>query len=678
MRRFDYLPPMSALYSVEIVALFQDPTYMAAYVDGSHVSGTTLIWEDPYPSFDLCLFVCVCTNTMETSDYFERALFHDRSREADDHYESSAGFVFEEHCEGALIEVRTQSCRLSCDGETKASVENHSNQQAGRKERASDSTEPAAMLEKCSDHCSKQTATAYDDRYLFVHHDEKSTCMAAEGIIEDNYDACSISNSASSTALNPAVEDYRKYTDPPLYPGLSELTLVWLAPDDIEQFVHQTKNDFRVFYIRQRHSHSRLQITKMIFERLLSACHVFPRFTEYVTGLCAKTSDAEVGPPPLKFRPLRSTRDKMYRGFECCYILRYVELTKRGRGRKPWSLRQFAVYHRYKPARSSPCSTWIMAGVLQCTEKLLDRYTQGVKDLAEANPFELHMIFLDRCITNWRPYLAHLARLVQEQSGKSSGFTLSGDQSRHLVTITVEDHQQLKEIEDDVADLVLCLDSSLDTLASFVRMYEDFSHSCQDLHSGTTQKGGPTKIDSVVVAFKEKAQEVSYTRNKAESLLSKIQNTRNLVSSLLERQSAHSINQQIGALHSLERQAQQENKSMRQLTEKSSRDSSSMRILTIITMIYLPCTIVSNFFSTQFVNQIEMDTGGLTLEYAQNTWLFFAISVPLTIFTILVWFVWVSFSTFLEHRNRRTRHSKERSSDEIDSTDIEIKTCGFP
>lgn len=98
-----------------------------------------------------------------------------------------------------------------------------------------------------------------------------------------------------------------------------------------------------------------------------------------------------------------------------------------------------------------------------------------------------------------------------------------------------------------------------------------------------------------------------------------------------------------------------------------------MRILTIITMIYLPCTIVSNFFSTQFVNQIEMDTGGLKLQYAQNTWLFFAISVPLTVFTILVWFVWVSLSAFLEHRNFRTGSTNKERSDDADFADIEIK-----
>lgn len=85
------------------------------------------------------------------------------------------------------------------------------------------------------------------------------------------------------------------------------------------------------------------------------------------------------------------------------------------RPRKLWSLRQFAVYHRYKPAQGSPCSTWILAGMPQCTEPRLDHYTRNVRDLAKANPFELHIIFLDTSITNWRPYMAHLTRLVKEQ-----------------------------------------------------------------------------------------------------------------------------------------------------------------------------------------------------------------------------------------------------------------------
>jgi hypothetical protein len=65
------------------------------------------------------------------------------------------------------------------------------------------------------------------------------------------------------------------------------------------------------------------------------------------------------------------------------------------------------------------------------------------------------------------------------------------------------------------------------------------------------------------------------------------------ISSLLERMNGYNMEQQMLALHNLEREAQEENVSIRQLAEKGSRDSASVRILTIITLIYLPCTVVS-------------------------------------------------------------------------------------
>jgi hypothetical protein len=110
---------------------------------------------------------------------------------------------------------------------------------------------------------------------------------------------------------------------------------------------------------------------------------------------------------------------------------------------------------------------------------------------------------------------------------------------------------------------------------------------------------------------------------------------------------------------------------MRQLTEKSNRNASSMRILTIITMVYLPCTIVSNFFSTQFVNQTKSDAGNLTLEYANNAWLFFAISVPLTVFTIFVWFLWVSLSTYWENRGSKSNCDIGECTEGCHSVDVE-------
>jgi Mg2+ and Co2+ transporter CorA len=163
-----------------------------------------------------------------------------------------------------------------------------------------------------------------------------------------------------------------------------------------------------------------------------------------------------------------------------------------------------------------------------------------------------------------------------------------------FISIEVEDHQELKQIEDQTADLILCLDSTLDTVSTFMEMYEHFqTHYASKRSINEPLTDSAYRFDAVLFALREKRRWIGEYRKKAEVLLSKVQNTRTLISSLLERQSGHNTNQQISALHCLEKQGQDENSTMRQLAEKNSRDSSSMRILTIITMIYLPCTIVS-------------------------------------------------------------------------------------
>jgi hypothetical protein len=98
-----------------------------------------------------------------------------------------------------------------------------------------------------------------------------------------------------------------------------------------------------------------------------------------------------------------------------------------------------------------------------------------------------------------------------------------------FISIEVEDHQELKRIDDQIADLVLCLDSTLDTIATIESMYKLFGDNVG--HHGTRDAErsayGP---DTVIFALRDQTRHVANTRNKAEALLSKVRNTRTLVS----------------------------------------------------------------------------------------------------------------------------------------------------
>ncbi len=122
------------------------------------------------------------------------------------------------------------------------------------------------------------------------------------------------------------------------------------------------------------------------------------------------------------------------------------------------------------------------------------------------------------------------------------------------------------------------------------------------------------------------------------------------------------------SLKQLAEEAKVDNVIMRRLAEKTTQDAAAVKVLTIITLIYLPATVVSvckaprqhtyylanvtkNFFSSQFVTTQSHDNTN-TVELTSNAWVFAAVSVPLTILTIVIWWAWIRFQASIANRKR--------------------------
>ena len=116
--------------------------------------------------------------------------------------------------------------------------------------------------------------------------------------------------------------------------------------------------------------------------------------------------------------------------------------------------------------------------------------------------------------------------------------------------------------------------------------------------------------------------------------------------------------------------------SVLQLTQKSVDDNVTVRVITVITLIYLPtqfvavstilrldllciktfCSIpllikeVQTFFGTNFV-QFQAPSG--TIRLAKDFWIFLAVAVPLTLMTLGAWLVLI--------RRRREQHKADLS-----------------
>ncbi|KAH7084964.1 hypothetical protein BKA63DRAFT_573980 [Paraphoma chrysanthemicola] len=511
------------------------------------------------------------TLDMSGTECFRRMLYCQQNTVTEEFYERSIGSIFEKEQNGSIIEVRFRS---EFDF-SRYSIEEKSSHRrsAGEVTRQS---EPPEAVDVAATHSHSGTDT---DAPRMIDHE--------------------LSRTSPKTDFNPFNASDHLNT--------AQTIVLALDPAKLTPFIRETQNLFRVFYIRQRNSYSRLQITKDDYLTLTRKCKAFPQLTNYLLNFEVKTRETEVGPPRITFRPEfdRGMSADCFIGFECVYMMRFIEFTNKPK-RAPWSLRQTRI-------------------VLTCEQA----------DKAFITPV-----------------------------GKQ------GSLKDHNV-VDVNDYQSLKTIEDRASDALLCLESTLDTVKTLQEMHGRYLLAFPTARrSDSPSTNHPhTRHDDITFALQEQEREVLYSRKKVEGLLSKAQNTRALISALLERINGHNIEQQMLALQHLECEAQEENASMRQLTEKGHRDSASVRILTIITLIYLPCTVVSSFYSTQFVDQ-ELSDQGMTMKYADNAWLFFAVSIPLTLGTIMVWYAWANWLVIWRLLVARREKGRERLRERLEGIKV--------
>ncbi|KAL9136704.1 MAG: hypothetical protein Q9175_002081 [Cornicularia normoerica] len=293
------------------------------------------------------------------------------------------------------------------------------------------------------------------------------------------------------------------------------------------------------------------------------------------------------------------------------------------------------------------------------TETSLDRYLKSCKDIAQLNPFEIHLIVLDTALANWRPYIVGLTERITQQTDRV--LVASIDEKDPLQLADFEERQRLKDFEDRLIDILLIFDATSDTITSLLDRYQEFCIG----YDSTSDGGDGTESDFIICALQERQKDVLSSRNKVKTLHKKVQGTTNLLSTLLDHGNGLSLKQ-------LAEEARKENITMRQLTEKSTKDAAAVKVLTIITLIYLPATVVSvsdfrdcmafpvyslmrfqNFFSTQFVSQEQHQGGSNRTVVSSNAWLFAAISIPLTLGTLAVWWVWVRYQTPKPRRPKR-------------------------
>jgi len=191
------------------------------------------------------------------------------------------------------------------------------------------------------------------------------------------------------------------------------------------------------------------------------------------------------------------------------------------------------------------------------------------------------------------------------------------------LNINVMDRQALKLLEDSVTDLQLILLNLLSTITGI----RSECYECCRIHCSSQEEN--CDCDRALRQFDEYIKEIENYVQRAVILRDKAKSTAQLLSDLLNYENAV-------ALKVIAHESHEENRLMIHLTGRSTKDAATVKVLTIIGLVYLPTSIVTNFFSTQFVQ--TNDSGHLHV--SPNVWFLAAIAIPLTIVTIATWWLW--------------------------------------
>ncbi|KAM3076430.1 hypothetical protein ACMFMG_007246 [Clarireedia jacksonii] len=370
----------------------------------------------------------------------------------------------------------------------------------------------------------------------------------------------------------------------------------------------------QLFFIRQDRSWARLNIQRSLFEELVNLYNIFPLFWDCIFAFGRKNRENELNFPRFKTRSNLMLGPVPYqlegRAFDHdihAHRLSWLIISRVCTG----------VYHGVRVGTSGQKdlqSRFLITAPSESAESKIEQYLkQAALIKSPISPWNIHRIIISDSLAGWQDYMTSIESRLWEQtvdlicSGPDGGEEPPPDWSMKYGR-----RQELKVIEDFVMDLMIIVPTMLDTIDGLRLQCRTF------LERNKVELTDPEKYyhEMILREFDEYVKDAKLNVDRARELKFRTESTVNLLSLFLSQHS---------------------NDSMHQLTEKSTKDAAAVKILTVITLIYLPTTIVANFFSTQFVR--TSDTGHMTL--TGNAWILAAVSVPLTAVTIMLWWIWV-------------------------------------
>ena len=370
----------------------------------------------------------------------------------------------------------------------------------------------------------------------------------------------------------------------------------------------------RVVSISRKHSLSPFKITKESLCKTLTRYGVRACFLDLLFGFRASDELSEKG------YGLRCA--DVYANGQCelVYQIRYMERNEHKQGTK-WSERQIGVYHRFSMAQTEPALMILLHAKhgSRVQKRLENAFEAGAyREDTAASPMGLHVLILSTYMEEWRWYMDSLGKQCLEMENETFTAELESVSDR---SINFRALQVLRNMEAKLLMMTTVMMATTHTI-------EELRRVCQSISSSSRQiRSTHLVVEECDSTTEERA--LASLLHKCRAYRDNVEVMQNRVSKLIDLLADGLKEKSQGLTAGI-------SNALLDLTRRSVSDNATVRIVTIITLIYLPTQFVASFFGTNF---IVYQQGLRTIQVAKDTWIFVAFAVPLTLLTLSIWFI---------------------------------------
>ncbi|KAK4188139.1 hypothetical protein QBC35DRAFT_451580 [Podospora australis] len=404
----------------------------------------------------------------------------------------------------------------------------------------------------------------------------------------------------------------------------AEAKLFVLSEDGVEVTIHD--QDARVVERRNIHSEAKLKmhlgiyryiwapqsrtpllILKSMLTKILTYQQIMPEFVDFLASFGLQSNPQEVRFSGFRRQitlkvPTATTLGALGRSdqqYQMTYNLKGVTMSHNLRKAELWSIRTAVLWHRYDVHTNR--ASWI---VVKDGRDLLERYKEMVgpqgrpEDRAFVSDDECfgsslspHLLFCRWSTEDWGGYIRWMEEEVDNEALKA---VYGPPEDGHTPGIhRASDIRRLQIWEERANEAVVVLEGNLDVISSLRQFYQDLAQNDRfpRLSCGGEIADFVSQLDAMISELKHgilRSNAVSKTTADRKELI-------------------------------IQYRANESEERMHRLNKNMEEETVVVRIITIVTLIYLPATFVSTFFSTDIIKyQDEGFPGGKYSETAMH------------------------------------------------------------